>query len=294
VFFNLLYEVPTSTQYVNEWQRLFGIIIDGKAYTHQLTTVAQYTDVGHYIYASNNYNLYKIYAFNNYDSASGTHDEITLVYNANNYNGLPYKNINGLVPNSSILYNEDGEIIFARNLYNKIVSGQNTTSTVQIPNTLLNDATIAQKSLIGQTNLELTNDNVSLTKNIYETVDLNFSNTLIMRNDNDENNKILNPTGSARLNNSVSQTTDYDDAKATKLKINYADDTNQIIKLNPIAQITILTDTKARYSFSIYVQKEIDNIQIISFDENTVYQTINNLNLTVGKTYNITQDVEVL
>lgn len=280
-------------QYSYEWQRQFGIIFNDNIYLTQLTTVNSYMDVAENLYINNKYNLYKMYVFNNYTSSTGTHDEISLVFNQINYNGLPYKALNSLIPNSGILYDNDDDVIFARNLYNKTVSGATTTSTVQIPNTLLNDTTIAQSDLIGQTNMELVNDTTPITKNIYETVDINFSNTLVMRNDNDENNKILNPIGSSRLNNSVSQTIDYENAQATKLRVNYADDTNLIITLSS-AQITILTDTKARYSFSIYVDKEINNIQIISFDENTVYQTINNLNLTIGKIYNIIQDVEIL
>ena len=244
---------------------------------------------------TNQYNLYRINVSTDVNSAGEIgyiNKQIILIYNQNNYNGLPYKALNSLIPNSGILYDND-DVIFARNLYNKTVSGATTTSTVQIPNTLLNDTTIAQSDLIGQTNMELVNDTTPITKNIYETVDINFSNTLVIRNDNDENNKILNPIGSSRLNNSISQTIDYESAEATKIKINYADGTNEIIELGS-SQITILTNTKARYNFSIYVQKEINNIQIISFDENTIYQTINNLNLTIGKTYSITQDVEVL
>jgi hypothetical protein len=247
-------------------------------------------------YIKNQYNLYSIYINSDFNNqTAGTYlNNLSLVYNSNNYNGLPYEALNCLVPNSGILYDDNDDVIFARNLYNKTVSGQTTTSTVQIPNTLLNNDTIAQNDLIGQTNGVLVSDNTQFTKNIYETVDLNFSNTLIIRNDNDENNKILNPIGASRLNNSVSQTVDYGNAQATKIKVNYSDNTNIIIELNPAVQVTLINDTQATYSFNIYVQKEIDNIQIISQDENTVYQTISGLNLTIGKTYNITQDVEVL
>ena len=280
-------------QYRYEWQRQFGIIHNDNVFLTQLTTVDSYLDVADELYINNKYNLYKIYIFNNYTSSAGTHDEITLVYNQNNYNGLPYKALNSLVPNSGVLCDNNDDVIFARNLYNKTVSGATTTSTIQIPNTLLNDTTIAKNNLIGQTNMELVNNTTEITKNIYEKVDLNFSNTLIIRNDNDENNEILNPIGSARLNDSISQTIDYFDAQATKLKINYADGTKLITVLSS-SQISMLNETKAKYIFVVFVQKEISNIQIISFDENTVYQTINDLDLAIGKTYNITQDVEVL
>lgn len=285
VVFGKLVEQTASTEKLTS----IGVIHNNNFYQKDLGNIEYYSIIAESVFFIKNiYNLYFAYV-----QMADTYKDLRLIFNPNNYNGLPYKALNSLVPNSGILYDNNDDVIFARNLYNKTVSGATTTSTVQIPNTLLNDVTIAQKSLIGQTNLELVNDDALLDKNIYETVDLNFSNTLIMRNDNNENNKIINPVGATRLNNSVSEVLDYENSKATKLKINYADDTNEIVELGN-SQITLLTDTIAQYVFNIYVKKEINNIQIISFDENTVYQTINNFNLTVGKVYNITQNVEVL
>lgn len=275
---------------LDEWQRKFGIIYEDSVYLVPITTVESFMTVAGDVYINNQYNLYKIYVFNDYTQSSGSHDEVTLIFNQNNYNGLPYEATNCLVPFSGILYDNSDNIIFARNLYNKTVSGQTTTSVVQIPNTLLNDVTIARNDLIGQTNETLVSDNTQFTKNIYETVDLNFSNTLIIRNDNNLDNKILNPIGASRLNDSVSQTTDYYNAQATKIKINYADNTNRIIQLDS-SQIKLMSNTVAKYLFSIYVNKEISNIQIISYDENTIYQTIEGLNLTVGNIYRFIQYV---
>ena len=47
------------------------------------------------------------------------------------------------------------------------------------------------------------------------------------------------------------------------------------------------------YDFDIYVSKSITNIQIISNDETTIYQTITST-FEVGKFYNITQMVEIV
>ena len=113
-----------------------------------------------------------------------------------------------------------------------------------------------------------------------------------IRNDNDETNSILNPIGASRLNNSISETTDYDNTKALKLKFNYTDGTSNIIQLNPI-QIDKISNTSYMYDVDIYVPKEITNLQIISNDEKTVYQTINST-FEVGKFYNITQMVEIV
>lgn len=266
------------------------IINDNFYYINGSTYEYDYSRTTDKMYVNNVFNLYSIYI----PMVNDKSQKIQLVYNVNNYNGLAFENKTCLVPTSSILYDSNSDIIFARNLYNKTVSGQTTTSTVQVPNTLLNDVTIAENTLLGQTNVVLVDDDTETTKNIYELVNINFANTLIMRNDNDENNKILNPVGATRLNNSISQTTDYDATQASKIKVNYTDNTNIIIPLNTGVQVTLTSDTTATYSFALYIAKEIDNIQIISFDENTVYQTIDTLNLTVGKYYNISQDVEIL
>lgn len=219
--------------------------------------------------------------------------QIKQIFNQNNYNGLPYEDTNCLIPNSSVLYDTDDNIIFARNLYNKTVIGATTTSTVQIPNTMLNDVTIGKSDLISETNLSLTEDTTDITKNIYETVNINFANSISIRNDNDPNNRILNPTAAVRLNGSTTQNNNYDDVKATKVRVNYTDGTNMVIALNPSTQINALTDTTYQYNFILYVSKAINNLEIISNDELTSYQTIDNLTLEVGKTYNILQNVEV-
>lgn len=235
---------------------------------------------------TNVFNLYEII----YQSANNISKSL-LIFNTNNYNGLPYENINCILPHSGILYNNN-KPIFARNLYNKTILGSTTTSTLQIPNNNLNDITISQSSLMSETNIPIIEDNTEITKNVYETVNINFLSNIIVSNEND--GQILNPNASIRLNNSTSQTLDYNDAYAGKIRANYSDGTNMIITLNPNENINFITDTKAEYDFIIYVSKEVDTIEIISMDENTSYQTISDLNLEIGKVYQITQEVEIL
>ena len=214
------------------------------------------------------------------------------IYNENNYNGLPYQDLNSMVPNSGILYNSSNIPIFARNLYNKTISGRTTQSTIEVPNTYLNDDIVAKENLLGKTNSILISNNQTITKNIYETLNINFINTLQIRNDNDETNSILNPVGASRLNNSISETTDYNNMKALKVKINFTDNTNYIIQLNA-NQIYKISDTSYIYDFDIYASKDITNIQIISNDEITVYQTITSI-FRADRFYNITQMVEIV
>ncbi len=220
--------------------------------------------------------------------SSNTMYVIPFIYNQFNYNGLEYENINSMMPNSGILYDGNGKIIFARNLYNKNINGNTTISTIEIPNTFLNNTTIAQKDLLSETNNILNSDTNSITKNIYETLDINFFNTLVMKNSNNPANEIINTIGAVRLNNSISQTLDYSDTIANKIRINYQDETNDVRGIGE----PIITNGVATYTISIYVPKLITNIEIISNDENTSYQTITG-SFEINKYYTLTQNVRV-
>lgn len=233
------------------------------------------------IFISKVYNLITILS-----PLATTTQKIQLVYNPNNYNGLSYSDTNMLVPNSGQLYDDDSNLIFARNLYNKVVEDNMTVSTIQVPNTLLNGVNIANERLFGQTNSTLNNEMVSLSKNVYEYLNINFYNTLQIVNRNTSED-IINQTGASRINDSVSQTTDYDDATMNKAKINYGDGTNYIF---PITFTQNGNDMET--TFSIYASQEILSIDLISNDETTVYNTITG-EFTVGNYYTITQDVTV-
>ena len=240
---------------------------------------------------SQTYNLFQIYLYYR-DEPSDTNylSETKVVYNENNYNGASYENDNSIAPSQGLLYDENDKIIFARNLYNKKVFSNQTISTINVPNSMLNDSTIGLKELYSETNTKLTTDAESFTKNIYEDVYINFINSIYMENQNTDN-YIDNITGATRLNNSSSRVLDYDDAKATKIRVTYDDDTSYTTG----ASCTI-DNNVGTYSIGIHVpnDKNVQSIQIISHDENTIYQTITNLNLENNKYYIITQDVYVV
>lgn len=223
---------------------------------------------------------------------------IVEVYNPTNYNNISYENTNSLVPNSGVLYNGNNNIIFARNLYNKTINNRITQSTIEVPNTYLNNTIINSQELDSKTNNVMVNNINTITKNIYETLFINFINTLQITNENDENNIILNPIGATRLNISISDLIDYDNAKATKIRINYDDGTNLIRdvsnNIEDVRQVNLLTFTN--YDFVVYnpANKNIKTIDIISNDETTIYQTISNLNFESNKYYNIMQPVQIL
>ena len=243
-------------------------------------------------YISNLYNLYN-YNVLGLDISSLSVDSynflIQQVYNVNNYNGEPYENTNSLIANSGILYDSNNLILFARNLYNKSVYGNTTLSVLQIPNTMVNDITIDKQNLIGQTNKVLMSNTEDFTKNIYETVYLNFYNTLLIQNRNTPS-YITNQHASELLNQSTSLAGDYDDMKATKYKINYIDGTNEIFETQPT-----ITNGVATYNIQLVIpwNNLATSLQIISEDETTTYQTISTSNLEPGKVYNITQECYV-
>ena len=103
---------------------------------------------------------------------------------------------------------------------------------------------------------------------------------------------IYNLTGATRLNSSISQTMDYSDAKITKIRMNYSDDTTFIKNVGPATQISQFV---YQFEFNVYVPltKGITSIELISDDELTSYQTIDTTSLVLGKSYKITQNVEI-
>ncbi len=240
-------------------------------------------------YILKNYNLFNILINSNYNNNVENNylNETYLIYNNDNYNGKSYTNINSMVPNQGILYDSQNKPIFSRNLYNKTITGRTTQSTVEVPNNYLNDKIIEKENLLSETNSILISNNQTITKNIYETLNINFINTLQIKNDNDETNSILNPIGASRLNNSISNLADYDNAKMGKYRINYSDNTNRIIN-----NIWAPIGNFYRTNINIYVNKEIKSIDFISDDENTIYCSISPI-LEINKIYKIKQDVYI-
>ncbi|MBQ5696172.1 MAG: hypothetical protein IIV48_05905, partial [Clostridium sp.] len=268
-----------------------GYIANDDSYTKKLvgtytraTTVNPVYAYVDYYYKSN-YNLINMYA-PMYDETPTT-KKVSFDYNSINYNGEGYTNVNSLVPNKARLYDNNNKMIFARNLYNKVINANTTISTLNIPNTNLNNIIIYNQSLIGETNYVLMNNQEEITKNIYENLNINFYVTLRMINNNDSNNQIFNQNGSNRINSSVSSVKDYNNAKATKIRINYSDNTTKIVSIEfyPIQNYYY---TK----FSIYIDKLISSIDFISNDEETIYNTIRP-NFIVGKYYTINQSVRI-
>ena len=233
------------------------------------------------------------------------------------YNGAAnslYKNFTAMTPYYAKLYNEDNELIFARTLYNRSINGNTTTSTIQIPNQFLNDVSIEHERLMGHTNYALLVQNDTYNKNQYEEVYMNFANTWNIINQNDPNNPILNIQAASRLNSAFSQYTDNEQAVyqygmtwISQYRINYDDGTSTTCEFyaplyypdraNMVCDFTN-PPYKCTYQMEVFAptDRNVLSIDLITFEseENMTYITIDDLNLTPGKLYTITQDVYVV
>lgn len=273
---------PTKTLYY------FGKVIGSQAYEYYLGEFDPY--LTNLFSVQKQFNLYDYYM-----QVENVVYNMKQVYNSLNYNGLPYQALNSMVPNSVNIYDPNGVVIFARNLYNRIVNNNTTISTVEVPNDFMNDVTIKLKELISETNNIMVSDITEIVKNIYEELLINFVNSIIVKNSNNINNVIINNKASNRINNSVSNPSilDYNNSKIGKYKINYGNGTSVINPINPDLTFTGLS---TNYIITVYVPIDygITSVQLLSNDEATIYQTIDCSNLENNKYYTINQKLEVL
>lgn len=219
-------------------------------------------------------------------------DVISLIFNDVYYNGVSYESKKSLIPKQGLIYDSSDNIIFARTLYNSKVYNNKTISTLNVPYNMLNTGALESTTINGLLNTSIIEESLGIQKNIYEDLYINIFNTLSMENRN-TSQYVDNYQGASRLNGCSSQNKeDYENIKATKVRINYDDGTY----LDKTTSATI-TNNIATYKLTIYVpeDKNISSIDILSNDGNTIYQEIKEglESLENDKFYNIYQDVHV-
>ena len=229
------------------------------------------------------YNLSIIYiATGAIDSLTTT--KFTLDYNPLNYNGAEYSNYNQTLPKKGRLYS-DNELIFARNLYNITLLNSTATSTLEVPNTLLNDVDIAKETLISDTNMEINNQLLSISKNIYETLYLNFINTL---NVIDEDTNTQYPSVANYINQNIYSASkeNCESSFIGMVAINYSSST--------IYQNVIWNYVTDHYetSFVINATDEVPTLTFMSNDLSTVYLT-KELSIESGNYYLVGQKLRI-
>lgn len=239
-----------------------------------------------------NFNLLAFSVFDLYNSNLIFKNNIlklTQVYNFSNYNGEPYLNTNSLIPNSAELYSNNS-LVFARNLYNKSLNGNTTVATVEVPNNYLNNIDITSKNLLSETNLTMIEDTNVTQKNIYETLFINFINTLLIADRNNAT-QVLNQQASSYLNTQINDDEGYSKAQIyPKVVITYEDNSTKEVSY----EYQNIQDTSVNIVFGIYADNLMQSAQIISNDKTTVYQTIDLSSLEQGKYYTINQNLEIL
>lgn len=242
---------------------IFGVVANNNVYTLTSSLNISTTDLVTF-FAKNLYNSYQILMpLKNYL------DIVEFQYDSNGYNGVAYVDTDMLVPHRVELYNGSSKLLFNRDLYNLKVYSNVTEATVNVPNTMLNDDTIANSVLYGKTNYDLVSDNTSITKNIYENLMINFFNSIVV---SDYTGRIYN-NGGARVNDSISKTNDMNNASASKLKVFYSNNTTAV-HLLPTPTITGSGNPMTiQYDTSIVVASlgSVLKYQILSNDEQTIY-----------------------
>lgn len=235
------------------------------------------------IIVNKQYELNNLYTFNNTNSTP----TITYVY-LNQYvlyNSAVSMYPENYIPNIGIL-RDNQKIVLSRKLYNCIRQQNTITSTIDIPNLMLNDTTIKKEQLIANGNNMIDDNNEDITKNIYEEVLVNFNDTYNIVNNNNNTNQI-NTNGSTQLAKCLLDRTDI---VMTKFRIVYGDNTSETAYL---PEPTIDSDNRiAEYSFVIGTQKFVNRIEFISQYEDIIYLILT-LNVDANKIYRINQKVRV-
>ena len=284
-----------------------GIIVGDNVYTSEFTSFSSsVSDTLFFLNVQKLFNLYIVY------SQNGDYVNFAKLIYIDEDNNSSSVNFSSMNPYYGVLYDENDKIIFARTLYNKSITGQTTTSIIQVPNQFINDMQINTQDLFGRTYLALINSTEAFTKNEYEEVYVNFANTWNVINKNNPSNPILNPAAASRFNLAISQANpdpaypddrswdgiyEYAYSWTQYYRINYSDNT-YLEKYFMENDITLVQQNPLKYRYHIDFiappDKDIINIQILSTDKQTIYQTIDNLSLEAGKYYELTQDVYVL
>lgn len=181
-----------------------------------------------------------------------------------------YQDFNSLVPSYVNIAN--GSILFSRKLTNKSIIGNQMSAEVNVPYSMLNQ-NFSIEQLVSQTYKVLANENKAITKNIYESLYLNFIKHINVIDNNFGKNELQNDI-STLLTQSVFGTPqeNYEKAPIGYAKVFTTDGQELIFSIgqNAIEQIG-----DYEYQISIAVNgNNADKLQILAKDKKTPYVTI--------------------
>lgn len=205
----------------------------------------------------------------------------------NMYSGEEYESY-GIASTQKVeIYTTGNKIVFARGLYNKQIYNSQTTSTLEIPNGYLNDIVLDKKNVLSQTNNVLIQDTTEIQKNIYETLFLNFTNSISVI-DEDTSTTYPSVANYINANTNIGTETNYNDTAMGKIRIRYTDH----VVTTPITWVSI-DSTHYKIETTVDATTEVPYlIEFISNDESTTYLS-KELPLTLGNYYKITQKIRI-
>lgn len=240
------------------------------------------------MFVKSNFNLLQIYLYaTNPRRATWFQYLIKENYNVLNYNGEPYTDYNSTIPKQARLYNQ-ARLMFSRNLYNLTINDNQSNATVVVPNSYLNGIDLTYQNLFSETNTGLIYNANTITKNIYETLFLNFITTLNVK-DTDTNTNY--PTTASYITTNVNTGTqaNCENTFLGKARINFSGGSSRVQTIN----WDVIDDFNKQTSFALYIAEPISTIDLISDDELVTYMTIDASTMEVNKTYLVTQKLGI-
>ena len=253
---------------------------NGEAVVSNTITYEQGTSMNYNTAVQSSFALHKFVLLSN----DTIYHPSVVIYD-NMYSGSAYEGYGLASTQKGELYS-NGYIAFARGLYNKQIFNNQTTSTIEVPNGYLNDLTITQTNVISKSNNVLIQDNTSINKNIYETLFLNFTNSISVI---DEDNETAYP-GTANyvnVNINVGEEENYNNTFLGKLRIRYDDH----VVVQPITWVQI-DGTHYQMDTILDNSTPIRTLEYLSNDESTVYITKTNFEL-IGNYFKLTQKIRI-
>ena len=238
-----------------------------------------YSEFGPIVLIQNYFNLYMIYL-----KASGNQQDNLIYKYKLTYNGIPYFSDNSLISENIELYDENGDIVFDRNLYDKQLTLNTIASISQIPFNYLNDKVIIKEDLMSKNNNIIDENNQEITKNQYEEVIISNLDKIKVWDRN---------IGSTYNNNSSVEIAKniYNGFeggyKISHYRINYAN-THTDHELDSIVR----TDREALITLYVY-NSGIKNIELYDSEFTTPFLTIDMSSYEQNKLYVLKQKVKI-
>ena len=209
---------------------------------------------------------------------------LTYTYRPDSYNGQPYYSDQSTIAEATQLKNDEGNVIFDRNLYDKQLTNNMVSCIAQVPYNYLNDVIISNENLISKTNSIIDNGKEEIEKNMYEELIISFLDQFKVYDNNYGSS--FNSNSSLQIAKNVYNGFS-DNYKLTHYRINKGNTHTDY----PIKSV-VRTGNVAEITLFIYYNGE-DNIQLYDSDFSVPFLTIDISKLETGKLYILKQKVKV-